>query len=172
MILGVLVLAVPVLIALLVWWWRYRSTGRYGKSLPVFLLGYAIALLLNGVTSFVHDWGHSSSGLSEYALLVLSAMIAGYIFGGIGWLTLVALREPLLDALSYWLKVEGSGDEAVRPELETVGEDLRQRAIEECAEEAYEYLIENESSRAADHDRIEPLAARLRDAILALGQKD
>jgi hypothetical protein len=171
-ILSVLVLAVPVLIALLVWWLRYRSTGRYGRSLPVFLFGYAIALLLNGVTSSVHDRGHSSSELSEYVLLVLSATIVSYILGGVGWLTLVALKEPLLNALSYWLKADERGNEAVRSERETAGEDLRQRAIEECAEEAYGYLIENEGLRAADHDRTERIAARLRDAILALGQKD
>jgi hypothetical protein len=170
MTLGVLVLVAPVLIALLVWWLRYRSTGKYGKSLPVFLLGYAIVLLLNGVTSVIHDWGHSSAGLGEYVLVVLAATIAGYICGAIGWLTVVALKEDLLNA--PWLKVEEESDEAVHPKRETAGEDLRQRAIEECAEEAYEHLIENESLRVADHDRTERVAARLRDAILALGQKD
>ena len=50
--------------------------------------------------------------------------------------------------------------------------DARQRAIEECAEEAYEHTLENELVTAADYDRPEQKTARLREAILALGEKE
>jgi MFS superfamily sulfate permease-like transporter len=167
MILGVLVLAVPVLIALLIWWWRFRSTGRYGKSLPIFLLGYAILMIINGASRLVDDWGRSSEGFGEYALLICAITFGGYVLGGLTWLLLVTMRETLLGVASEWLNVETAADS----ERKAAGEDARQRAIEECAEEAYEYLIENESLRAAGHDRTERLAARLREAILALGQR-
>ena len=171
MILGVFLLMIPVLIALLVWWLGHWSTGKYGKSLAVFLLGYAIAFLVSGVTGFVHDWGRSSPEPGECILLVLAATIGGYFLGIISWAALAGLKKPLLGGLSYMLNVEEAREEAARPQPETQGNDLRQRAIEECAEEAYEYLIENESVGGADHDRAERSAARLRDAILSLGQK-
>jgi hypothetical protein len=171
MMLGVLVLAVPVLIALLIWWWRFRRTGRYGKSLPIFLLGYAILMIINGASRLVDDWGHSSEGFGEYALLICAIIFGGYVFGGLTWLLLVTMGEPLLRVASDWLNVETAADEAADSERKAAGEDARQGAIEECAEKAYEFLIENESLRAADHDRTERLAARLREAILALGQK-
>jgi hypothetical protein len=178
MILGALVLAAPISVAVLIWWWRSRRTRRLGKSLAIFLLGYALLLILNSLTDLAHEWSRPRD-LSYYISFIFAVTVAGYFVGGLGWMVLGGLRESLLDALygwlalpSRWVDVRASGERAVSSRSEIAAQDARQRAIEECAELAYEYVIENEAVTAADHDRAERAAARLRDAVLALGEKD
>lgn len=169
------VLAAPLLIAALIWWLRGRSKGEPGKSLPTFLLGYLILFTSAGVGDDLNRWSHRHS-LSDYVSWVAGTTLIAYLFGGIGFLVLADMKQSVVKLFSWWLaessdsnqqpedfsekRVSGSGAAAL---------DARQRAIEECAEVAYDYFIDNEVPRAADYDRAESGAARLRDAILALG---
>jgi hypothetical protein len=167
MIPGALVLAAPVLVAVLVWWWTARKKDRPGKSLPIFLLGYAIAFTLRGLADSARQWSRPQE-LGDYLLFVFLATLAGYFVGALGWLTLLVLSES---GLSGWLDLEADGDKALSSGSERVVQQARQRAIEDCAEEAYEFTLEHEPTSAADYDRAKGTAARLRDAILGLGEK-
>jgi phosphoribosyl-ATP pyrophosphohydrolase len=102
-----------------------------------------------------------------YALFIFVATLAGYILGGVGWLILGQLKEELYDVLV----LVRDREKPASSDTERGLQQARQRAIEECAEEAYELVIENEAATAADHDRAERAAARLREAILALVEK-
>lgn len=106
---GVPILAVPVLIALLFWWWGFRKTGRFGKSLPIFLLGYSVLLIINGADGVVHRWGRSSRGILDYVSIMLVFVLLSYLFGGIAFLVLAAVKEDMSELLR-WLTLES--DEA------------------------------------------------------------
>ncbi len=163
---GALVLAAPVLIAVLLWWWRARHKERPGKSLPIFLLGYAMAFTLSGLIDSARQFSRPRE-LGDYALFIFVSTLAGYVLGEVDWLGLGQLKEELYDGLI-------SGRDREKPassDTERQLQQARQRTIEECAEEAYELVIENGAATAADHDRAEHVAARRREAILALVEK-
>ena len=163
---GVLVLAAPVLIAVFIWWWRARHKERPGKSLPIFLLGYAIEFTLSGLIDSARQFSRPME-LGDYALFIFVSTLAGYVLGGVGWLVLGQFKEGLYDGHILGRDREKPASSDTERGLQQA----RQRAIEECAEEAYELVIENEAATAADHDRAERAAARLREAILALVEK-
>lgn len=164
---GALVLAAPVLVAALIWWWTARKKGGPGKSLPIFLLGYAIVFALRGIADSARGWSRPQE-LGDYLLFVFLATVAAYFVGAVGWLTLLVLSDS---GLSGWLDLEADSDKALSSGSERVAQQARQRAIEDCAEEAYEIMLEDEATSAADYDRAKGTAARLRDAILGLGEK-
>src|SRR2546422_3560949 len=109
MFLGALLLAAPVLVPVLIWWWRGRHKKRRGKSLPIFLLGYVMPLTLNGLTDLADQWSRPKE-VGDYVAFVFAATVAGYLLGGLGWMILAAVREPLLDALSRWLAIPSDLD--------------------------------------------------------------
>jgi len=174
---GAVVLTVPPFIAALIWWWRTRSRGKPGKSLPTFLLGYLGAFTYDGLTESAHQWSHPRE-LSSYVSWVLLATLVSYFLGGVGWWILASVKRPLLRAVSWWLSTREDREthtlefgEVMGSDRDAAIQDARQRAIEECAEQAYDYFIESEVARAADYDGTERIAARLREAILALGEQ-
>ena len=88
------------------------------------------------------------------------------------------MRQRLINLFSWWLPdpTETStswGTISVSARslgAEGAAQDTRQRAIEECAEHAYEHFMDNEVGKTADYADTESRAAQLRDAILALGE--
>ncbi|HVP53841.1 MAG TPA: hypothetical protein VMU45_02515 [Candidatus Eisenbacteria bacterium] len=100
------------------------------------------------------------------------------MFGGVGYLVLMGLQETPIGEygpgiLRWWLSPSDSksGDiEALTTDVSAF-RDGRQRAIEDCAEEAYQFLLERGFPAVVDQDCVEETAASLRDAILALGTK-
>ena len=95
---GALVLAAPVLIAVLLWWWRARHKERPGKSLPIFLLGYAMAFTLSGLIDSARQFSRPRE-LGDYALFIFVSTLAGYVLGEVDWLGLGQLKEELYDGL-------------------------------------------------------------------------
>lgn len=162
MMVGTLVLAAPVSVALLIRWLRFRRTGRPGNSLPIFLLGYAITIALSGLMILAGQWSRRTAEVEDYVLFVVIVTPLSYFVGFVCWLVLPMIKKYLPDA------TEGNHPQDLR--WKSVARDARHRAIEECAEEAYEYAIENEAATAADRDRVERVATRLKEAILALGE--
>jgi hypothetical protein len=150
-----------------IWWWRAQHKVRFGKSLPIFLLGYGIVFTLRGITDSARQCSGAEE-LGDYVFFVFWATVGGYFAGAVGWLTLLALGES---RLFRWLDLEPHADKVPSSDSQPGVQQARQRAIEDCAEEAYEFLIEDEAATAADRDRAERAAARLRDTILALGEK-
>jgi hypothetical protein len=174
---GELLLAAPLLLATLVWVCSTRIRGKAGKSLPTFLFGYLAIVTYNGFVDLARYWSrpHEWSG---YISLVLWASFASYITGGIGWWILASFRQSLLEGLRWWLSLSSDSRDSesttfkkiVTSEREAAVQKSRQQTIEECAEEAYEYLMKNEVEISVDYDLVEKTAGRLRDAILALGE--
>ena len=170
---GALVLAVPVMVAALIWcarpiWrWRAHHKVRFGKSLPMFLLGYAIVFTLRGITDSARQCSGAEE-LGDYIFFVFWATVGGYFASAVGWLTLLALSES---GLFRWLDLERHADKVPSSDSQRGVQQARQRAIEDCAEEAYEFTLEREAASTTDYDRAQRAAARLRDAILVLGEK-
>lgn len=84
------------------------------------------------------------------------------------------LGDYFLGLLRWWLST--SSDSKSKETNTTIKNDValregRQRAIEECAEEAYEYLIQRGFGGSVDRDSVEETAADLRDSLLALGER-
>jgi hypothetical protein len=90
-----LVLALPSLIATLIGWYRSHITGKPGKSLPTFLLGYVVLFMYVGVTDMAHQWPHPYQ-LSRYICWIVGATLATCLFGGLGFLMLAGIKERLL----------------------------------------------------------------------------
>jgi hypothetical protein len=151
----------------LIWWWRAHHKVRFGKSFVIFLLGYAIMFALRGLGESARELSGSQES-DDYLFFVFWAIVGGYFAGGVGWLILLALSGS---GLSGWLGLEAGGDKVPSAGSERGVQQARQQAIEDCAEEAYEFALEHEATTAREHDRAERAAARLRDAILALGEK-
>lgn len=174
---GAILLAVPLLAAALIWSLSARIRGRRGKSLLTFLLGYLIAFAWTGFDDLAHRWSQLHDP-GSYLSFVLGAIAVGYMFGGVGYLVLMGLQETPIGEygpgiLRWWLSPSDSksGDiEALTTDVSAF-RDGRQRAIEDCAEEAYQFLLERGFPAVVDQDCVEETAASLRDAILALGTK-
>jgi len=173
---GSLAVTAPLAIAALVWWLRSRNKGKPGRSLPTFLLGYIGFFTYVGLSEFPSHRFHSATP-SDYILFVLGFTLCCYMFGWIGWWCLIGLKERLPSALHWWLTTPDDSPDrrrrmsrgAATLDVKAAAQQSRQRTIEECAEEAYEYFMGNEVGVGVDFDRAESTAGRLRDAILALG---
>jgi hypothetical protein len=92
---GVLILASPISVALLIWWWRFRRTGERGKSLQIFLLGYIILIILNGITMLMEQWSRNTPEVKDYILFVIIATVSSYFIGFMGWMALPHTQEAL-----------------------------------------------------------------------------
>jgi len=170
---GIILLAVPLLAATLIWALSARIRSKRGKSLLTFIFGYVVMFTGAGFEDVARQWSRSQD-----LTLVFWALIAGYVIGGVGYLVLIGLRETPLgerlpELLRWWLSTAGSTSEEVSSETHDSAafQEGRQRAIEECAEEAYEYLVGRRLDGIGDHDSVEETAADLRDSILALGER-
>lgn len=171
---GALAVTAPLVIALLVWWMS-RKKGKPGRSLPTFLLGYVTFFTYVGLSDFpAHRFHHTTP--IDYIYFIVGMTLACYLFGAIGWLFLTGLKDRLSSALQWWLTTHDSPESEATEvtsvpsvDVEAAVQRSRQQTIEECAEKAYEYFMDDVVGVGVDYDRVQRTAGRLRDAILALG---
>ena len=174
---GELVVTAPLLLATLVWGCSTRIRRKAGRSLPTFLFGYLATFTFNGFADYARDWSRFHEW-SDYIWFLVRAIFASYVLGGIAWWILTSYKQSVLEGLRWWLSLSSDPPNSesanfkktVAAEHEAAVQQGRQQAIEECAEQAYEYLIKNEAEISLDYDRVERTAGRLRDAILGLGE--
>lgn len=162
MIRGVILLSIPVLVPVLIWAWRVRRGRREDRSLAIFLLGYVALLGINGVRLLLEDWARSPTSTGDYLAFLIVAIAAGYGVGLLIWKALPFVAEMIL-AFIPDAQMKDS-------RLEDAAQNARQRAIEDCAEEIYNQIVENGINGVADYDRLEITAATLREEILQLGK--
>lgn len=170
----------PILVVTLFWWWRFRHTGKLGNGLSIFLFGYFLLILMWGIRHAADQWSEFTN-IAEVLIFWSTSIIGSYVFGAIGLLFLGMIVESVESVTLFRF-----GDDrlvirhsyrairdVVNTDLRTHSiEDSRQRAIEECAAEAYEFLIEKESVILTDYDKLERLAAELSECLLMLGKKE
>lgn len=175
---GIILLAVPLLAATLIWALSARIRGKRGKSLLTFIFGYVVVFVGVGFEDVARQWSRPDD-FNAYITSIFFAVLAGYVIGGAGYLVLIWLQETPLgeyfpELLRWWLS---SSSGSTSDEINTTNKvaaalrEGRQRAIEECAEEACEYFVERGFSGIVDSDCVEETAADLRDSILALGER-
>jgi uncharacterized SAM-binding protein YcdF (DUF218 family) len=168
----------PLILALIIWWLRFRRTGRLGCTLSIFLFGYLLLLASEGWQAHVRELASSRESLLWF---LLGETLAAYVLGGLGMVGLAAvcsLRNLTLfrtDEVRLRLSAEELmlDQDATQPhELGAVlefPEEVRRLAIEECAEHAYEFIVQKGLFVTLDRDRAEIIAGELRDSLLALG---
>ena len=180
---GILVFGLPVLLVALFCWRKFLRTGDFGSSMVIFLPGYTIWFALQGAYHSLLQLSESSIA-SDYIWFLFSSAIGGFLVGwaalAVSWVAVenfgpVILSrtdsEMLLLARTQSSRTGELTRYRANPDATVSAEHTRQLTIEECAEEVYNYFIENEAWHVTDNDLAEAIASSLRASMLALGGK-
>jgi hypothetical protein len=180
---GIFVFALSILVVTLFWLWRSYRIRRLSSILPIFLFGYFIVLSFKGIGHDAETW-YKAEDVGDYLLLFGGNMVVAFILGWIGVLGALALAaesRTLCQIHGYKLILHTEDiSETIKKvsEQSTPVPDLsalqlaRQLAIDECAEEARRYIIENNLPGIANYQDTENIADRLKEFLLSLGGKE
>jgi hypothetical protein len=152
--------------------------------LPIFLFGYFIVLIFKGVGHDTDTWNRAQE-IGDFLLLFGGNIVVAFVFGGIGIVALLAIvaegPRTLCQIQGHRLILLSESPSkqnkvvADRPPPPTEFESIqlaRRLAIEECAEEAYRYLIRCDRLSLADYDDVESDAVGVKEFLLSLGETE